>query len=38
VVLGRDQLVGPRALAGDVQIDNLALVVLHGCHSLTACV
>ncbi|GIL47846.1 hypothetical protein Vafri_4495, partial [Volvox africanus] len=29
VVLGRNELVGPRALARDVEVDNLALVVDH---------
>jgi hypothetical protein len=29
MVLGCDQLVGPRALAWDVQVNNFALVVLH---------
>ncbi|GIL96842.1 hypothetical protein Vretimale_2515, partial [Volvox reticuliferus] len=29
MVLGRDELVGPRALARDVEVDDLALVVDH---------
>lgn len=31
VVLGLDDAVGGTALAGDVEVDGLALVVLHGC-------